>query len=262
MSLPSRMTLEYPDEILAGRVASEYGKIMNGTTFKKESHYDYRKLLRLRGKNEMGEDIMYSGTSGNQLQETIFNGPVHILALKHNVLDKYQARGPVGPDDSVTGQPKQGRSVGGGLKFGEMERDVAISTGCSRFAQNMLMISSDEYQAAFCKCGMMVEYNPNGQEYRECRMCGGNNTIGVWKFPFVFKYYTQLMLLLNIWIRPEFLTPKEFSEKLLNKTLYRSERVIYDEDDSEGEDEEEVDLEIDEGFEDEFNEAFDEDMED
>lgn len=264
MSMPSRMTMEYPDEIMAGKVGARLGKIMNGTAFKSEDHNTYRKVLREKGQNEMGEEIMISGNSGNQLQVTVFCGPVHVLALKHNVTDKYQARGPVGKNRTETGQPISGRSVGGGLKFGEMERDVSISHGTSKFAQAMLMLSSDDYQAAFCKCGMMAEYDSNGQKYRECRMCGGRNQIGLWRFPYVLKYYTQLMLLMNIWIRPEFLTQKEYSDKLFNKTLYKSEKIDYGEgdDDDADSDAEEVNLEEDEGLADEIQEALLDDFED
>ena len=257
LSMPSRMTMEYPDEIMAGKVGAKEGKLMNGTAFKAENHNNYRKILRENNQNEVGEEVMYSGLSGNKLEVGVFCGPVHILALKHNVEDKYQARGPIGKDVSYTGQPISGRSVGGGLKFGEMERDVSISHGTSAFAQTMLMRSSDEYQTAFCKCGVMAEYDSNGQKYRVCRNCGGKNEIGLWKFPFVLKYYTQLMMLMNIWIRPEFLTYREYSDKIFNGTLYKSEKINYEEDDDEeiDSDNEEINVEEDEGLYEDIQDA-------
>ena len=244
-SLPSRMTMEYPDEILAGTCAALDGKIRNATPFTKEHAFKYYKTIERYGLDPNCRWKMTWGCTGKDVEGLLSMGPVHIMALRHMVKDKYQARGPVGKNSVVTQQPVSGRSQQGGLKYGEMERDIAISYGASGFTREMLMKGSDEMQAAFCKCGAIAEFDPNGNRYRKCRVCDGKNEIGLWVFPAVYKLYFHLLFVLGIWLRPEFMTVREHSERVMNGTLYKEIAEGYDSDlDEELEDNEDMFEEI------------------
>ena len=55
---------------------------------------------------------------------------VYYQRLRHMVNDKEQVRA-TGPVNALTHQPIKGRKVGGGIRFGEMERDAVSRTRCN-----------------------------------------------------------------------------------------------------------------------------------
>ena len=62
-----------------------------------------------------------------------------------------------GKNNSVTKQPLKGRKVGGGIRFGEMERDALLAHGAAYLLQDRLHYSSDYHVADVCgRCGSML----------------------------------------------------------------------------------------------------------
>lgn len=228
MSLPTRMTMEYMYEFPACNVAALTATIEDATAFNKNNnHFRYRKILRDRNYNEMCEVKMWSGLSGRALESTVFVGPIHIMALKHHVEDKYQARGIEGKRSETTNQPVPGRGQEGGLRFGEMEHDCMISHGASDAATQFLMKSSDPFQCVFCKCGEMAVYDPAGDMYRQCKMCKRfEKEFGVCEIPYSYKFLHDILIPMNLYLRPGFATQEEFTTRLLNGTLYKNEDLI------------------------------------
>jgi DNA-directed RNA polymerase beta subunit len=54
-----------------------------------------------------------------------------------------------GPKTSMTHQPTQGRSNGGGMRIGEMERDGLVSHGMASFIEESFMKRSDGAEFVF-----------------------------------------------------------------------------------------------------------------
>lgn len=77
------------------------------------------------------------------------------------VKDKINYRA-LGPRTALTRQPVSGRANDGGLRIGEMERDVVISHGATNFLTESMMERGDKYYMAVCnKTGMVAIYNPS-----------------------------------------------------------------------------------------------------
>lgn len=77
---------------------------------------------------EMGEKEEYVYIEDTKLENKIIVGKCLYLALRHQVDDKVQFRNG-GNIDIVTKQPVSGRKRSGGLRFGQMERDILIGLG-------------------------------------------------------------------------------------------------------------------------------------
>ena len=160
-AIPSRMTIGQIIESLFGKVCTSYGAFGDCTAFQvKGSNYTtYAPLLVEAGFNSTGNQILYNGMTGEQLQSDIYIGPTYYMRLKHMVKDKinYRARG---PNTMLTRQPVQGRANDGGLRIGEMERDGVLAHGMSYFLNESFLIRGDEYYMAVCnKTGSIAIYN-------------------------------------------------------------------------------------------------------
>jgi DNA-directed RNA polymerase II subunit RPB2 len=150
---------------------------------------------------------MYNGMTGEQLESSIFIGPVYYQRLKHMVNDKQHSRS-IGPMVNLTRQPAEGRSRDGGFRIGEMERDVMIAHGMTRFCKDRMFDASDKYQIHVCrKCGMQVCYNDgsgdqmyanNDMKIHSCRTCGNISDFATTDAPYSFKLLSQELQALNV----------------------------------------------------------------
>ena len=106
-----------------------------------------------------GNEQLYNGQTGEQIQADIYFGPTFYMRLKHMVKDKINHRAR-GPRTLLTRQTVQGRANDGGLRIGEMERDGITGHGAAFFLNESMMIRGDEYYMAVCnKSGMTAIYN-------------------------------------------------------------------------------------------------------
>jgi DNA-directed RNA polymerase II subunit RPB2 len=160
-AIPSRMTIGQIVESLFGKLCTSYGAFGDCTAFQvKGSNYStYAPLLVKAGFNCTGNQILYNGMSGEQIQSDIYIGPTYYMRLKHMVKDKINYRA-TGPRTNLTRQTVQGRANDGGLRIGEMERDGVLAHGMSYFLNESFMIRGDEYYMAVCnKTGAIAIYN-------------------------------------------------------------------------------------------------------
>jgi DNA-directed RNA polymerase II subunit RPB2 len=162
-AIPSRMTIGQLVETTTAKASVIMGGYGDGTAFinKGSKVGVYGEALSNFGYHSSGNEIMYNGQSGEQLEMEIFIGPTYYMRLKHMAKDKINYRA-LGPVTALTKQPVSGRANDGGLRIGEMERDSLISHGVSDFLRESMMERSDKYRMAVCnKTGMMAIYNPD-----------------------------------------------------------------------------------------------------
>jgi DNA-directed RNA polymerase II subunit RPB2 len=160
-AIPSRMTIGQIVESLFGKVCTSYGSFGDCTAFqvKGPNYSTYAPLLVKAGFNSTGNQILYNGMNGQQIQADIYIGPTYYMRLKHMVKDKINYRA-TGPRTNLTRQTVQGRANDGGLRIGEMERDGVLAHGMSYFLNESFMIRGDEYYMAVCnKTGAIAIYN-------------------------------------------------------------------------------------------------------
>ena len=206
-AIPSRMTIAHLKETLLGKVLLEMGMFGDGTSFGNVDVYTIAKELQKCGYESYGNEVMYDGNTGKQLETSIFIGPVFYQRLKHMVNDKEHSRS-IGPVVNLTRQPAEGRSRDGGFRIGEMERDVMIAHGMSKFCRERMYSVADKYAVHICKsCGMIATFN-NGDKgmmrckqnmtIHKCNTCDNTTDFAYVEVPYAFKLMHQELQSINV----------------------------------------------------------------
>ena len=204
-AIPSRMTIGQLKETLLGKVLVHLGLFGDGTSFGDLDVKTIAEKLQDQGYESYGNEVMYDGLTGEQFQTSIFIGPVFYQRLKHMVNDKQHSRS-IGPMVNLTRQPAEGRSRDGGFRIGEMERDVMLAHGISRFCRERLYDVSDKYSVHVCKkCGMIAQYNDEGNamlgkfnfSVHKCSICDNMTDFAYAEIPYAFKLMAQELQTIN-----------------------------------------------------------------
>ena len=206
-AIPSRMTIGQLKETLLGKVLLELGMFGDGTSFGNLDVSTIANQLQNLGYESYGNELLYNGLTGEQLETSIYIGPVFYQRLKHMVSDKQHSRS-IGPMVNLTRQPAEGRSRDGGFRIGEMERDVMIAHGISRFCRERMYDVSDKYSTHVCnKCGMIAAFN-DGKKNRMydmadfsihlCKTCDNHTDFSKVEIPYAYKLMSQELQTINV----------------------------------------------------------------
>ena len=196
-AIPSRMTIAQLKETVLGILLLEMGLFGDGTSFGElDMNVIFKKLQDLDYESK-GNQLLYDGKTGEQIETSIFIGPVYYQRLKHMVNDKQHSRC-IGPMVNLTRQPAEGRSRDGGLRFGEMERDCMISHGASKFTKERIYDVSDKYGVHVCKhCGLIAIYNDK-EHIHNCNVCDNKTEFSYVEIPFSCKLLFQELISMNV----------------------------------------------------------------
>ncbi|MGB9717631.1 MAG: DNA-directed RNA polymerase subunit B [Thermoproteota archaeon] len=199
-AIPSRMTISHFLESLFGTAAALEGRQMDGTTFIHAPEQEVQSILEAHGFSPYGEFNFIDGVTGKRFKAKVFMGIVYYQRLHHMVKDKMHARAR-GQVQMLTHQPTEGRSRGGGLRFGEMERDCLVGHGAARLLQDRLLEESDRTIVHVCeKCGTFAYYDARQKKY-VCPLCEKGKDVSRIEISYAFKLLLQELMSLGIFPR-------------------------------------------------------------
>ena len=192
--LPSRMTVGYLLELLAGKAACIKGKIADGTCFSGASKKDIEEQMKELGFRIDGKETMYNGITGKRIEAKIFVGSLYYLKLKYMVGNKIHGRAS-GKVALLTRQPIEGRSRGGGLRLGEMEQQALVAHGASLLLKERY--DSDKVVLPICtKCGS-IAIEDTIRNKIQCPICGSEEVEPV-EMSYAFKLLLEELQSLHI----------------------------------------------------------------
>ena len=227
--LPGRMTVGQVIEAIVSKVCALHGAVTDGTTFTKVdiggmcgllrklgyskdivSLYKKNKnikstdenindILTKMGYNPQGMEYLFNPETGRKIQHMIFVAPTYYQRLQKFVEGSVYAVSS-GPTDALTRQPVSGKASGGGLRVGEMERDVCVANGAVAFLQEKFIDHSDGFTifiCARCQSRDSVVVNAASCIYR-CNRCKDLANIVQVPSSYATKLYFQEMRGMNI----------------------------------------------------------------
>lgn len=201
-SIPSRMTIGHLIECLIGKVGAIKGCECDGTPFTHVDIDSIKKELEKLGYERNGNEYVYNGMTGEKMETMIFIGPTYYQRLKHLVKDKVHSRAR-GTKTLLLHQPSEGRTRGGGMKIGEMEKDALIAHGISKYIKEKLMDTSDAYTTYICDiCGLFAQRRIKSEnkaestdrDIYECPACNNKTNISKIMIPYAFKLLVQELM--------------------------------------------------------------------
>ncbi|XP_065574223.1 DNA-directed RNA polymerase I subunit rpa2-like isoform X2 [Artemia franciscana] len=191
--LASRMTAGMLLEAIAGVVAINDAEVIDASAFRtyeengqKKDPFDYfNDMLERAGMPRGSEHMAINGALGEPIDNKIMVGMIHYQRLRQMVEDKQQARTRKGYD-RFTWQPQHGRELGGGLRYGEMERDTLLAHGTSDLLIDRTMYQSDLTLAFYCStCGCVFSNS-------YCWQCGAESQVTKVLVPAAFMRMLQM----------------------------------------------------------------------
>lgn len=205
-SIPSRMTVSYLIELLAGKTGCLKGTTVDGTAFLGEKIEDLEKFLVEMGFRQDGKETLYDGLTGKPLEAKIFVGNMYYLKLKYMVANKIQMRAS-GKITLLTRQPVEGRAKGGALRLGEMEKDALVAHGASLLLKERF--SSDNIVVHICsKCGAFG-IRDKLRKREICPLCGNSKLE-----PIEISYASKLLMeeLVSLHLFPHLILKNKYED--------------------------------------------------
>jgi DNA-directed RNA polymerase II subunit RPB2 len=209
--LPSRMTIGQLLESMTGNLCAAKGCTTDATVFRSIDVESMASELESYGYNRYGYQRLYNGITGEFIDSLIFMGPTYYQKLQKFVLDTLYSISS-GPTDALTHQMLEGgKGNSGGLRIGEMEKDVLVSHGTSRFLNEKFFGHSDGFTEYICSCGRPAIFNQQKNIYK-CKYCLDNAQIAAVPTSWSSKLFMQELDSMGIGVK-RMLTPYVYEKQ-------------------------------------------------
>jgi DNA-directed RNA polymerase beta subunit len=140
------------------------------------------------------------------LEARIFVGNMYYLKLKYMVANKIHARA-FGKVTLLTRQPVEGRSKGGALRLGEMEKDAIVSHGASLLLKERF--DSDKVVVHVCeKCGALAIID----KLRKRELCPICNSTEIEPIEISYAFKLLMEELMGLHIFPHFILKNKYEQ--------------------------------------------------
>mgnify|MGYP001344998585 CR=1 FL=1 len=206
-AIPSRMTINQLLEVILGKTACISGHLGDATPFQNNDINEFSKVLHGFNYEKNGNEVMYSGITGDQIKTSIFIGPTYYQRLKIMVADKMFSRS-TGPLQHLVRQPAHGRANKGGLRIGEMERDSIIGHGISSFLQESMMKRSDAFKVQIDTKDGLITYDNHPETKKMVHL------------PYTMKLLLQELQTMSV--APRLITENHIANKPVFNYLYQN----------------------------------------
>jgi len=182
--IPKRMTISHLIEVLAGKAGALAGEYIDGTAFDAMPEKEIRRMLKKMGFRDNGYETFYNGVTGKEYHARIFVGNMYYLKLKHMVANKMYARAS-GKIQLLTRQPIEGRSRGGALRIGEMEKDCFVAHGASLLLKERF--DSDLTKVYVCEKSGLLGFYDNYKKREVSPIYGIGAKVSAVEISYAFK---------------------------------------------------------------------------
>jgi DNA-directed RNA polymerase II subunit RPB2 len=191
------MTINQLVEGAVAKLCATKGCIADATVFQRVEYHTIGDALEGAGFNYNGTERMFNGRTGEWFDADIFISPCYYQRLQKYVEDSVYSISS-GPQCAITRQPLEGKANKGGLRIGEMEKDVIISHGASHFLGEKFRDDSDGFEIYVCRnCGKRPVVNEK-QGIAVCRVCRDNADIVKINSTWASKLFMQELESMNV----------------------------------------------------------------
>ena len=201
-SIPKRMTMSMLIEMLMGRYANLMGKDILADAFTEVDIDNITNTLSFYGFHPLGNKQLINPYTGKPMECLVFTGPNYYQITRHLVDSKVQGTGLEGQINATNRQRVGGRSAGGAIRLGEMERDAFLEHGAHGILRDRRKMSDVSEQKYCVKCGDYAIFSPIDDTYN-CPVCGENVDASRINMPATFSIICRMLLGANIDARPK-----------------------------------------------------------
>lgn len=168
-SFIKRMIIGQPIEAILSKICARAGASIDLTTFTKVDYNAINRECKKYGIEFNGSEKMINPETGETYDSLIFICTTYYQRLQKFVESDFLHAVSRTAYDVITRQPIKGKRIGGGIRFGEMEKDALASHGAINTMAEKMLTHSDGCQLTICtKCNSIVSVINN---IALCKIC-------------------------------------------------------------------------------------------